>query len=122
VIAAALDATPLLGAALELVEGGHRVTADLGLDGVPSPEVSLVAGGVAPGLAVGLARLRRTPGLAGKVRGVAREIVPTPAFMRVRHARARRGRTGLAAAYAERAVWLMRQTPAALRAWRRSSP
>jgi hypothetical protein len=117
-MADALDATAVLGAGLGLAEGGRRIAARLALDDEPSPGLALVAAGVPPPLAVGLERFRRTPGIAGKARVLAREAVPTPAFMRVRHARARNGHTGLVAAYVERALWLTRQTPAAWRAWR----
>jgi hypothetical protein len=70
-------------------------------------------------VAAGIMRLEAAPGLAAKLATLRDELFPSPEFMRWWNPLARRSRRGLAAAYAWRWAYLLRQVPAALRALRR---
>ncbi|MGI9119850.1 MAG: hypothetical protein ACR2G7_07000 [Acidimicrobiales bacterium] len=50
---------------------------------------------------------------------VARELVPTPSFVRMWFPQVSRGRGGLVAGYGYRLVWIARHAPGGLRSWRR---
>jgi hypothetical protein len=54
--------------------------------------------------------------MQARMRVVAREVVPAPAFMRLWSAAASRGPVGLALAYARRPIWLAVKLPAAIAA------
>ena len=73
----------------------------------------------AAGGAISLDDLQRRRGLS-RAALVARLLVPTPRMLRVTSPIARRGRLGLAVAYATRPVYLARRLPPAVRALRRA--
>jgi hypothetical protein len=118
-LAARLDATPALAAGLRLVPAGERVATELELPRLP-PRRDSLKGGQAFHVAQGLAWAAARPGLRAKAAFLARKIAPPPAAMRASSSLARRGRLGLGAAYARRALSLLRHVPRALRAWRRA--
>ena len=61
------------------------------------------------------------PGVRGKMRYLARELVPTPEVLRLTDPAARRGRLGLTVAYLRRPVVLVVHAPKGFQAWRRAS-
>ena len=71
-----------------------------------------------PAVAGGLDRLGRTPGIKAKTRLLARELFPTPEFMRIWSPLARRGGIHLALAYLWRPVSLLTKLPTAITALR----
>jgi hypothetical protein len=89
----------------------HRLGIDFQTD-VPS---ALHALGIPP-LAEGIERLSTTRGFRARLRLLARELVPTPSFMRVWSPLAEHGILGLALAYAYRPFWILLKLPAAVRA------
>jgi hypothetical protein len=104
-LAERLKATPALAAGLRLVPLGREIADQLGLPSWKPPEVSLRER-TAPDLTLTLNRLMETTGLRRKVSLAFRRAFPPKDLMRTRSALARRGRGGLAAAYAWRAAWL----------------
>jgi hypothetical protein len=58
--------------------------------------------------------------MGDRLRLVAGEIAPSPGFMRAWQPVARRGRTGMVAAYAWRPFWLMWKSPRGAAAWARA--
>jgi len=118
-LARELDAVPAFAAGLERVAGGPTLLAELGMEG-ESGAYERLRGGTPPPMSLGVARLleRRDP--RGLLVELVREVVPTPAFMRVWSPLARRGRLGLAAAYVWRPLWLLLKLGPALRAYRQA--
>jgi hypothetical protein len=106
-LAGDLQATPDLAHALAAVPNGPPLAAALEL---PRPTSGEVESG-------GLERVLATSGAGGRLRVLARALVPTPAHLRWVSPLARRGRYGLAAAYLLRPAWLLGTVPAAVRAW-----
>jgi hypothetical protein len=94
---------------------GQELMDRVHLEGDVDALSAMRAAGVPP-VAGGLERLRTTHGLGPRIRLLARELVPTPSFMRTWSPLARRGPVGLALAYAYRPVALAVELPAALRA------
>jgi hypothetical protein len=80
-------------------------------------EVHLRAANAAP-TAFALNDLAALPTLRARLAFLPRRAFPPPAVMRRRAALARRGRRGLAAAYALQPLWLARHAPAGVRALR----
>lgn len=115
-----LDATSAFAVGLRLRPDGVRLAAELGLASDLTPEVVLRSR-TPPPLSRGFGRLARTGGVGAKARLIARELVPSPEFMRFSSSLARRGPLGLAAAYVWRTVWLALRAPAGLLAWRRAT-
>lgn len=72
-------------------------------------------------LALGIGRLSKLPSRRAKLARLLRVAFPSPAFMRWWTPIARRGPLGLALSYPWRAVWLLKNAPSALRAWRRAN-
>ena len=105
-------------AGLVLLPEGLELAREMRLEGTPSVETALRAHN-APLTAIGFERLWRTRGKRAKLELIAREIAPPRAFMRVRFPVARRGRVGMAAAYAWRPVSLFVHGGAGFVAWRR---
>jgi hypothetical protein len=95
--------------------GGVPIARRLGLEDAVSLSALLDASQVE--LAWGFEELASTPGLAPKIRLVAREIFPSPSFMRWWSPLARRGRRGLVAAYLLRPFTLARKAVPGFRAW-----
>lgn len=115
-LARRLDALPALGAGLSLLPAGARLVERLGLDPGYDISVALRAAG-APPLAGSLERLRREPTLGGKLRRIARVLLPTPTYIRRWAPLAQRGPLGLVLAYLWRPIWLAGQFGPGLRAW-----
>jgi hypothetical protein len=118
-IASSLKAEPMFTTGLGLLEPGKAVLTDLGVAERKTVDVALRAR-TPPDLALGLHRLTTIPGLLPKAAFVVRKAVPPPAWMRTWLPLARRGKLGLAAAYAWRPMWIALRIPAALRAWTRA--
>ena len=116
-MAGRLNATPAFVEGLAVVPDGLELIARLDLEASGYVPLRVRARSMPP-VADGLAHLRRTSGARAKARLLARELVPTPTFMRIWSARARRGRLGLAMAYAGRPFWLIAKFPSALAALR----
>jgi hypothetical protein len=71
-------------------------------------------------MALGFEWLSRVPGFRAKARLVAGKLVPDVQFMRAWSPLARRGRVGLAAAYAFRILWLAWHAIPGFIAWLRA--
>jgi putative nucleotidyltransferase-like protein len=119
-VAEQVGAVGALGAGLRLVvPSGVELAEALGLTAEAPPDVAIRAHEGAPPLAVGIGWLLSTPGRRGKLRLVARKLVPPPEYLRAWTPLARRGRLGLAAAYVWRPFWVLWHAGPALRAWLR---
>jgi hypothetical protein len=113
-----LDGLPAFASGLRLVPQGHRLGRTLGLEGVSSVETRLREDYVP--LSEGLNELIDARGLRAKLEAALAELVPSPAFMRWWSPLARRGRLGLALAYAWRPLLLARRLPRAARSVHRA--
>jgi len=118
-LAMRLDAVPRFVAGLTMRPQGLELVERLGFETRMDVSGALRALGIPP-VAEGIERLRTTSGVRGRARLVARELIPTPSFMRAWSPLARRGAVGLGLAYVGRPFWLLRKLPAALRAHRRA--
>lgn len=111
--ARAFDGVPAFASGLRLLPEGVALTRRLGIEGERSALHELRRHGVptAEGLDALLA-----PGVGARQRlaTIARELFPSPEFMRWWTPLARRGRIGLAAAYVWRALWLLVHAPRAI--------
>ncbi|HEY3208216.1 MAG TPA: nucleotidyltransferase family protein [Actinomycetota bacterium] len=97
-----------LAAGLRLVvPSGVELADRLGLPKDAPLEIAIRSGGGAPALALGIDWLVSSPGLRGKGRLVLRKIFPPVSFIRAWSPLARRGRVGLAVAYAYRPLWVL---------------
>jgi hypothetical protein len=114
-VADELDAVGAFAAGLTLLPEGERLAQRIGVAGRESPESTLRRTEVAEGFA----RLHAARGARARAGLLARELMPSPEFLRWRTSLARRGRRGLAAAYVWRWMWLARRAPAGYRAFRR---
>lgn len=112
-----LEALDAFAAGLRLRPRGAAIAEDLRLPEATSRRVLLRARSASP-LALGLEELSGLDGWRAKVRRLAREVAPSPRFMRLWLPLARRGPLGLAAAYAWRPVYLALRAPRALVSWR----
>jgi hypothetical protein len=119
-LAVRLDAVPLFATGLSMDPRGRVVAERLGIDATGDVDARLRAG-AAPALSFGLTRLRSTKGIRARTKLIARELVPTPSFMRVWSPLARRGTAGLVLAYAYRPLWLAVKLPGAVVAVARAS-
>jgi Uncharacterised nucleotidyltransferase len=118
-LALRLDAAAAFATGLRMVPAGRPLSSRLGLDGVRSVRAELCLSGVP--LAQGFEHLAGTRGLGTRVRLLARELVPNPAFMRWWSPRvAQRGFLGLLAAYLWRMVFFARHALPGYVAWRRA--
>lgn len=106
-LAERIDATPAFAAGLRLRPQGAVLAGRLSLPRAVPVDVALRAGG-APPLAAGLDWLLRTPGARAKLALVARTALPSPGALRLWRPLARRGASGLAAAYVSHPFWLAR--------------
>lgn len=116
VCAQQLGAAGLMREGLQLVGGGRELADRLGLPDDAPRSAQLLASG-APELSLGIERLLATRGVRARAEVIARELVPSPAFLRRRHSIARRGRIGLALAYLWRPIALAIALPRAAWAW-----
>jgi hypothetical protein len=118
-LAVRLDAVPMFTAGLTLIPSGEALIARLGLVRTTTLEVALRTQSP-PALTMGVAWLAGLPGWHAKASFVALKAFPPADHMRRWHPLARRGRLGLAAAYAYRPVWFLLNVRPALAAWRRA--
>jgi hypothetical protein len=118
-LAETLRATVPFATGLRLLPAGQALAHRLGLPETRSVEAALRAETVPP-MALGFVWLSEAHGARAKARLVARELFPSPAFLRTWTPLARRGPAGLAAAYVWRTLWLFLHFPGAFRAWRRA--
>lgn len=119
-LARELSAEDLFSSGLRLTPPGRVVAERLGLATAASPLVRLRSA-TPPSTAVGIDRFKTTIGPRARLRLLGSELVPSPVFMRHWQPVARRGRWGLALAYAWRPFWLLTKLPRGWRAWRRAS-
>jgi hypothetical protein len=117
-LAERLDATAPFATGLRMVPAGRKLASELGLDRVRSVRAELSLSGVP--LAQGFEHLANTAGIWTRIRLVARELVPSPAFMRWWSPLAQRGGAGLVAAYMWRVVFFARHAIPGYVAWRRA--
>jgi hypothetical protein len=117
-VASELDALPGFSTGLRLSPRGAALTERLGVAGEASVEALLQVAHVP--LAHGFEELATTPGLRGKLSVLARELAPTPDFMRWWFPPARRGRLGLVAGYVWRPLYLALRAGPGLVAWQRA--
>jgi hypothetical protein len=118
-LAVRLEAVPAFAAGLSLVPAGEEMTERLGLVRVTSFDAALRKE-TAPALSLGVAWLVQIPSWRAKAAFVVAKVAPPAAHMRRCHPVARRGRLGLATAYAYRPVWFLLNVRPALAAWRRA--
>lgn len=119
-LAREIDALSAFAAGLSRDAAGARLLADLGIDAGESGTYERLRGGTPPPMSLGIARLLERRDRRGLARELLREVVPTPAFMRVWSPVARRGRLGLAVAYLWRPVSLLIRVGPAVRAYLRA--
>jgi Uncharacterised nucleotidyltransferase len=117
-LAARLQGQAAFAAGLCLLPAGRRLAQDLGVETEASVEMTLRLENVP--MSEGFAELAAVTGIAAKLRLLARELFPNVAFMRWWRPLARRGRLGLALAYAWRLVWLATHAVPGYVAWRRA--
>lgn len=113
-LAKRVDGMAAFVSGLRTVDAGGELIRRLGLQEVHSVQTLLRATQVP--LAEGLNELATARGLRAKLGLLAGELAPSPAFMRWWSPLARRGRLGLALAYAWRPIYLAVRLPAAVRA------
>lgn len=118
-LAERIDATAAFAAGLRLSPDGAALADRLSLPRAVPVDVALKAGG-APPLAAGLDWLLQTPRARAKLALVARTALPSPGALRLWRPLARRGASGLAAAYASHPFWLARHALPSVLAVRRA--
>lgn len=114
-----LDAERGFSAGLRLLPAGQALVEELRLTQRLSVEV-ILREEESPALALGFEHLASTPGLRGKLRFLLSRLFPSPEKLRSTSLLARRGRTGLLAAYPARVFWMLARATPALAAWRRA--
>jgi Uncharacterised nucleotidyltransferase len=118
-LAEKVEATEALAVGLRLAPAGRELAATLRLPATTSAETVIRAATPIP-TALGFEWLAQVPGVRAKARLLAAKVVPDPDFMRAWSPLARRGRAGLALAYAQRPLWLARHAPRGLLVWLRA--
>ena len=119
-LAGELEALGAFAAGLERTASGRALLAELGIGPAASGAYERLRGGTPPSMSLGIARLFERDSSSGLAGELLREIVPTPAFMRLWSPLARRGPAGLAAAYVWRPFSLGIRLAPALRAYLRA--
>lgn len=117
-LAATLDAIAPFGTGLGILPEGRAIAEQLGLSTDPSFGLRL-RWSDAPWGSSFIAALANERGIRGRLGLLAGLLGPRPAVLRLSSPLARRGRRGLAAAYALRPFGLLRRAPAAVLAWQR---
>jgi Uncharacterised nucleotidyltransferase len=117
-LAVRLGGLAAFAAGLCLVPAGKRLAQELGVEAEASVEMTLRLENVP--MSEGFAELAAETGIGAKLRLLARELFPNAAFMRWWRPLARRGRLGLALAYAWRLAWLATHAVPGYLAWRRA--
>ena len=120
VLAVELEALAAFAAGLERSAAGRALLAELAIGPAASGAYERLRGGSPPSMSLGIAKLLERDNRRGLSGELVREIVPTPAFMRLWSPLARRGPAGLAAAYLWRPFSLMIRLVPALRAYGRA--
>ena len=118
-LALKLEALAPMAAGLRLLPAGRTLAARLELGDVRSVETVLRSESAFT-MALGFDWLSRTSGVRPRMKFLARKLVPQPAFLRAWSPLARRGRSGLAAAYLWRIIWLLIHAGPAYVAWRKA--
>lgn len=118
-LAAELDAGEAFAAGLGVVPAGAALARELRLGEVRSARRRLMAGGAPPG-SIGLLGILEAPTVRHIAAAARVRLFPAPDLVRRTSALARRGRAGLALAYAIRLAQRVWQLPAAVRAVRAS--
>jgi hypothetical protein len=118
-LAARVDALDELAGGLTLDADGAHLARELSLPSRLPLELELRRGSPPPGVTA-LEALASTPGVAARLRLVARKIVPSRRFMHYWFPRARRGRGWLVLGYLWRPAWLAWRAGPALAAWLRA--
>jgi len=118
-VAEELQATPAFVAGLRLTRAGTLIVTRLALPDVRSVEAELRAGSPPP-LALGFEQLAQAHGARGRAEILWRKLVPTAEFLRDWDPDAPAGRIGLAHAFVNRLLYLVRRLPAGLWAWYRA--
>ena len=118
-LAEVLDAVPAFGVGLRLLPEGEAMAAALGVPDDASVELVLQASSTSR-LARPFDEVARAQGLRAKASLVARELIPTPSFVRLWFPAARRSRLGLVVGYLYRLVWVPWHAPRGLRSWLRA--
>lgn len=117
--AKSLDALDAFVVGLRTTAQGRALADRWGLYGGITPEWVLRQQPLVP-LAVGLAELDRTPGWRAKASVLKRVILPPPWFIRTWFPRAKKGRIWILIGYLARIIWVIKNTPRAVVAWRRA--
>jgi hypothetical protein len=118
-LARALDAEAAFASGLRLTPSGRLLADELGLRTEQSVSVALRAT-TPPPAALSFEEIAQAKGLRARLEILRYKVFPPPTFMRKWSPRASQGRLGLARAYGDRAVWLLRKAPAGFSAWRRA--
>ena len=118
-LAMRLDSVPRFVAGLAMRPRGTELIDRLRIDFRTDVPSAMYALGIPP-VALGIERLSTTRGFRARIRLVARELIPTPSFMRLWSPLADRGILGLACAYVYRPFWILLKLPVAVRAHRRA--
>jgi hypothetical protein len=118
-LAERLDALPAFATGIRLTPSGRMLATRLQIADHTSAE-SLLRSWNEPKMALGFAWLSQTKGFGPKLMLIGRKLVPQPAFLRAWSPLARRGRVGLAVAYAWRPLWLVWNAVPGYLAWRRA--
>jgi hypothetical protein len=113
-LAEAIEVAHTMAEGLRLIPAGAKLAARLAL-----VDPALLEASATP-LVLGIERLASRRGARAKTRLLARELAPSPDFLRWSVPLARRGRRGLLAAYLLRPLWLAWHAPRSLLAWRRA--
>ena len=116
-LAGALEATPAFAAGLRQVAPGQALADQLGLPVDDRVDLVLRAS-TPPPVAMGFDQLARARGVLPRLTILRHKLFPPPTFMRKWSPVARKGKLGLARAYAQRQIWLVKKAPAGFRAWR----
>ncbi|MFL5868074.1 MAG: nucleotidyltransferase family protein, partial [Thermoleophilaceae bacterium] len=117
-LAGELDAEIAFSSGLRLLADGDALAERLSLPDADLVDASRKAGS-STRLALGFNRLASTPGVRRKLLLILAELAPSPEHMRWWSPLARRGRVGLTAAYLQRALQFLWDTPPSVLAWRR---
>lgn len=118
-LARRLDATPAFATGLRLVAPGRALADDLRLPRSSSVDMTIRTTS-ARRTALTVDRIARASGTRERAAIIRAKLVPPPTYMRHWWPQARRGRSGLPLAYVRRLGWVIREAPAAIRAWRQA--
>jgi hypothetical protein len=118
-LACRIGAEEAFASGLRQLSAGAELAERLGVTHRRTPAVALRAGSPPP-VALGVALLAESGGWRARLRVIARALAPSPAYMRHWSPLAARGGAGLVLAYLWRPIWIARNLPAAIAAWRRA--